>query len=130
MNKSFHFHKCYTYYLKYNKKIQFYIESFRTKIMKFRIKLNNIGKNYKKRKPSNFSKFHFSGILGMMIFLERVKKQMFCYKASNKELEKLMNSLESQIKNLEFKYHGKLRRQPIKYFLLNLVMVFVVLGFS
>ena len=40
--------------------------------------------------------------------------KLFCYKATNKELEKLMSNLENQIKNLEFKYHGKMRRQPIK----------------
>ncbi len=38
-----------------------------------------------------------------------------CYKATNKEIEKVLNSLDTQIKNLEFKYHGKLRRTPINY---------------
>jgi len=38
-----------------------------------------------------------------------------CYKATNKEIEKMTANLESKIKNLEFKYHGKLRRQPINY---------------
>ncbi len=37
-----------------------------------------------------------------------------CYPASDKEIEKIRTNLENQIKNLEFKYHGKLRRQPIK----------------
>jgi len=37
-----------------------------------------------------------------------------CYKVNNKELEKMMGLLETQIKNLEFRYQGKLRRQPVK----------------
>ena len=39
---------------------------------------------------------------------------MYCYKINNKELEKMMGLLETQIKNLEFRYQGKLRRQPVK----------------
>jgi hypothetical protein len=39
---------------------------------------------------------------------------MYCYKVNNKELEKMMGLLETQIKNLEFRYQGKLRRQPVK----------------
>lgn len=37
-----------------------------------------------------------------------------CYKINNRELEKMMSLLENSIKNLEFRYQGKLRRQPIK----------------
>lgn len=53
---------------------------------------------------------------GMLLF-ERQKEyrsRVICYKATNKELDKVMANLEAKIKNLEFKYHGKLRRQPIK----------------
>lgn len=39
---------------------------------------------------------------------------LHCYKVNNKEIEKMMGLLENQIKNLEFRYQGKLRRQPIK----------------
>lgn len=37
-----------------------------------------------------------------------------CFKAKNKEIDKILNNLEEKIKNLEFKYAGKLQRQNIE----------------
>lgn len=39
---------------------------------------------------------------------------LFCYKTNNPQLEKFVDQIESSIKNLEFKYHGTMHRQPIK----------------
>lgn len=41
-------------------------------------------------------------------------KKIKCYPASDKEIDKIRTNLENEIKSLEFKYQGKLRRQPIK----------------
>jgi hypothetical protein len=48
------------------------------------------------------------------LFTIMAYQKINCYPASDKEIEKIRTNLENQIKNLEFKYHGKLRRQPIK----------------
>jgi hypothetical protein len=53
-------------------------------------------------------------------------KKLRCYAANNKELDKVMGFLDREIKNLEFKYHGKIRRQPIRYIIINKVMAFVI----
>ena len=58
----------------------------------------------------NFNKIYcLFGLFSLMIY-----KKISCYPASDKELEKIRSNLEREIKNLEFKYEGKLRRQPIK----------------
>jgi hypothetical protein len=93
-------------------KFKSYLNSLQLKYSKIR---NNL-KLIKKSNKINFVKFFPIAIYGGLLFLEKQKKNMFCYKASNKELDKMTANLENQIKNLEFKYHGKLRRQPIKYF--------------
>jgi hypothetical protein len=72
----------------------------------------------KKSKFELYSLFPF--FVGIYIFSN--SKNLLCYKASNKELDKIMNSLENHIKNLEFKYQGKLNRQPIRYILINIAM--------
>lgn len=74
---------------------------------RFSIKAQN-----SKKKVDLFKIIQFSIMSGILL-LEK-EKRLYCYKATNKELEKMMNNLENQIKNLEFRYHGKLRRQPIK----------------
>jgi hypothetical protein len=96
-----------------------YLNSVHLKYFKIRKNLKLI----KRIKKINFVKFLPIGLYLTVIFLETQKKNMFCFKASNKELEKMTSNIENQIKNLEFKYHGKLRRQPIKYYFSNLVMV-------
>lgn len=95
-------------------------------IEKLRLKLNTLLKNsiiskikkdnFHRRNKLDYVKFIPFSMMGLMAILEK-EKIMNCYKASNKELEKIMNNLETQIKNLEFRHHGKLRRQPIKYFI-------------
>jgi len=42
-------------------------------------------------------------------------KKIYCYKATNKELDRVRNLIEEEIKNLEFRYKGLLKREPIKY---------------
>jgi hypothetical protein len=100
------------------------LNHFKSKIEKLRSKLSslinnstcNIKKNsFLRRNKLEYVKFIPFSMMGLMAILEK-EKIMNCYKASNKELDKIMNNLENQIKNLEFRHHGKLRRQPIKYF--------------
>jgi hypothetical protein len=58
----------------------------------------------------NFPKLYsLFGLLAIIIY-----KKISCYPANDKEIEKVRNNLENQIKSLEFKYQGKLRRQPVK----------------
>ena len=64
--------------------------------------------NTKYRKRNEFNKNEFFRTFGLDTAM------LHCYKVNNKELEKMMGLLENQIKNLEFRYQGKLRRQPIK----------------
>jgi SpoVK/Ycf46/Vps4 family AAA+-type ATPase len=63
---------------------------------------------------------HFSYLPILVGFSYLTKSKLYCYSASNKELEKMMNSLDREIKNLEFKYQGKLRRQPISHGIRNI----------
>jgi hypothetical protein len=53
------------------------------------------------------------GLFGLLTLM--VYKKIWCYPATDTHLEKVRNGLEKDIKTLEFKYQGKLRRQPIKY---------------
>ena len=48
------------------------------------------------------------------LFTIMIYNKVSCFPASDKELEKIRGNLEKEIKNLEFKYQGKLRRQPVK----------------
>jgi uncharacterized protein YsxB (DUF464 family) len=67
-----------------------------------------ISKNLKKHK------FDIYSLLPLVIGMYLYTKKLNCYQANNKELDKVMNYLEREIKNLEFKYQGKIRRQPIR----------------
>ncbi len=51
--------------------------------------------------------------LGFISFFS-LNNVALCYHISDKEIDKLRLSVENQIKNLEFKYQGKLRHQNIK----------------
>ena len=111
--------------LNFSKNCASTMNHFKLKIEKLKSKLNsflnnsifsNMKKNsFLRRNKLDYVKFIPFSMMGLMAILEK-EKIMNCYKASNKELEKIMNNLENQIKNLEFRHHGKLRRQPIKYF--------------
>lgn len=67
-----------------------------------------ISKNFKK------SKFDIYSLLPLVIGMYLFNKKLNCYQANNKELDKVMNFLDREIKNLEFKYQGKIKRQPIR----------------
>ncbi len=66
------------------------------------------------RKNFNKHKFDIYSLLPLLIGMYLFTKKLHCYQANNKELDKVMNFLDREIKNLEFKYQGKIRRQPIR----------------
>ncbi len=54
-------------------------------------------------------------VLPVFLLLSFLKfKKIYCYKASNKELDRIRKLIEEEIKDLEFKYKGLLKREPIK----------------
>ena len=67
------------------------------------------------------------GIIGNDIVENKInnidEKEIKETEINNKELEKFKNNLETQIKDLEFKYQGLLRRQPLKYYFFILILV-------
>lgn len=77
-------------------------ESYRKQNFKYFYSTISEGLNYQKL-------YSLFGLLTIMIY-----KKLSCYPASDKELDKVRSNLENQIKSLEFKYQGKLRRQPVK----------------
>jgi chaperonin cofactor prefoldin len=100
------------------KNLQSQFSNIKTKISSLKDRINkklNLGtySSYINKKTFDFLKILPFSIISGIILLEK-EKRLYCFKASNKELDKMMNNLENQIKNLEFRYHGKLRRQPIK----------------
>jgi hypothetical protein len=78
------------------------------------------------RKNFNKHKFDIYSLLPLLIGMYLFTKKLHCYQANNKELDKVMNFLDREIKNLEFKYQGKIRRQPIRYNSNNTATVFVI----
>ncbi len=104
------------YFLKENQN-QNQIKFFFTK--KNKENNNNNNNNNNENPEDNIkNKFNINDLLKIFSFLLLISfnenKKMFCYKASNKELERASNTIENDIKNLEFKYGGTLKREPIK----------------
>jgi len=98
--------------------IKFELFNLKKKISSFKDKINkklNMGvySSHSNKKTYEFIKILPFSVISGIILLEK-EKRLYCFKANNKELDKMMSNLENQIKNLEFRYHGKLRRQPIK----------------
>lgn len=77
--------------------------------------INENEREYNNDNKNNFNYKIFLGIIPFFLYLSYTKnKKSFCFKANNKELERVSNLIETEIRNLEFKYEGKLRREPIK----------------
>ena len=116
VNRNSNFNKLFTGD-RFFEKLQLLKESFRQKIkIKFYLLFKFISKKEIDLKSLNILKFiPFSICTGLILLNNKTEENtLLCFKASNKELEKVLNNLETQIKNLEFKYHGKMRRQAIK----------------
>jgi hypothetical protein len=75
-------------------------------------------KKYEIPRENLKNKFNIKDLLKILPFLLLISfnenKKIFCFKATNKELERASNTIENDIKNLEFKYGGTLKREPIK----------------
>ncbi len=86
-------------------------ENFNSLVLKS--KKNKDDRNYNRNSP--FESDHLLKALPFFLLLSFLEfKKIHCYKASNKELDRVRNLIEDEIKNLEFKYKGLLRREPIK----------------
>jgi hypothetical protein len=90
---------------------------------------NYISKKSFIRKNSHYNKFDIYSLLPFVIGMYLYTKKLSCYSVSNKELDKVMNFLDKEIKNLEFKHQGKIKRQPIRSIFINSVMEFVILDY-
>jgi hypothetical protein len=75
---------------------------------------NFLNKKHFIRINFNKPKFDIYSLLPLVIGMYLYTKKLSCYTANNKELDKVMNYLDKEIKNLEFKYQGKISRQPIR----------------
>ena len=75
---------------------------------------NFLNRRHLIRKTFRKNKFDIHSLLPLVIGMYLYTKKMYCYSANNKELDKVMNFLDREIKNLEFKYQGKIKRQPIR----------------
>jgi len=72
--------------------------------------------NFTFKSNQNFSFKQAISTLGFVSFFS-LNNVALCHNISDKEIDKMRNNLEEQIKNLEFKYQGKLKRQNVKYLL-------------
>lgn len=93
-----------------NLKIKLYLQHL------FRLSKSYIQKRSQLLRPfKSYNDGHrFGHLLFFGLFAMLTTKGSLCYKASNKQLDAIMTRLDNEIKNLEFRYEGKLRRQPIK----------------
>lgn len=73
-------------------------------------------KNNNKNNKSNFDDYNnILKIIPIFFLFTCVEfKKVFCYKASNKELDRVKYLIEEEIKNLEFRYKGTIKREPLK----------------
>ncbi len=72
-------------------------------------------KNRDERRNNNINMDDILKVFPIFLLLSFLElKKSFCYKATNKELDRVKNLIETYIKDLEFRYKGLIKREPIK----------------
>ena len=66
-------------------------------------------------KTFNYNKYFVFLVFCSIYTSYQKNKRLYCYQANDKEINKMKSIIEKEIDNLEFKYQGNIRRQPVKY---------------
>ena len=89
-----------------------------TKTSKSKFSNNFKDINFAKFKLNSFSNFNFKQVYSSLAFISffslNSSNVALCHNISDKEIDKIKFRLEEEIKSLEFKYEGKLKRQNVK----------------